>query len=196
MLVPEQCLNLTMRILIVWLWFGGLSFLYAQEFTNDAKYLEDQFYLGINYNILGNKPSNVSQSSLSYGLMGGFIKDIPLNSKRNFGIAVGLGYAVNSYYSNIIYSPNENPNYTLLQDNIEGFKRSKIETHLLEVPFQLRWRSSNDLEYRFWRIYGGFKLGYNFAGRSKLVTETTSEGYKNEDLEALEFGYSDFVLIT
>src|SRR5690606_9559354 len=67
----------------------------------DTKYLEDQFYIGLGYNLLLNKPDLLSQRNLSYGLQLGFIKDLPLNPERNFGLGVGVGYAVNSYYSNI-----------------------------------------------------------------------------------------------
>ena len=67
----------------------------------DLKYLEDQFYVGITYNLILNKPEGVTQSNFSYGLQGGIIKDIPLNIGRNVGIGIGLGEAYKSYYSNL-----------------------------------------------------------------------------------------------
>ena len=58
----------------------------------DLNYLEDQFYVGLTYNVILNKPADVNQQNLSYGLQLGFIKDLPLNSSRTFAIGVGLGY--------------------------------------------------------------------------------------------------------
>jgi len=104
--------------------------------SNDDKYLEDQFYLGITYNFLLDKPADVTQRNLSYGLQGGFIKDIPLNSNRTFGLGIGMGLAVNSYYSNMLASEtNTGIAYTVVGEDID-LKRSKIETHLIELPFE------------------------------------------------------------
>jgi len=78
----------------------------AQEVENplaaDEKYLEDQFYLGVTYNFLLNQPPTVGQQSLSYGLRGGFIKDIPLNTERTVALGLGVGYGGYSYYSNLV----------------------------------------------------------------------------------------------
>ena len=51
----------------------------------DPKYREDQFYLAITYNLLGNKPDNVTQTGFSSGFHLGYIRDLPLNERRNFG---------------------------------------------------------------------------------------------------------------
>ena len=67
----------------------------------DDRYLEDQFYIGLGINFLLDRPTDVVQRSLSYSLQTGFIKDIPLSARRNVGLGLGLGYAVNSYYTNI-----------------------------------------------------------------------------------------------
>ena len=49
-------------------------------------YLEDQLYISVSYNSLKNQPDGIKDSGVSYGVSTGFIKDIPLNEKRNFGI--------------------------------------------------------------------------------------------------------------
>ncbi len=121
-----------------------------------SKYLEDQFYIGFGYNLLLNKPSEAVQRNLSYNLQAGFIKDIPLNARRNFGVGLGLGYAVNSYYSSIV-AAETGDDITYEVRSTSEFNRSKFETHSLEVPLELRWRTSTAEEYRFWRIYAGAK---------------------------------------
>lgn len=161
-----------------------------------SKYLEDQFYLGITYNFLLDKPTDFTQRNLSYGLQGGIIKDIPLNSTRTFAIGVGLGYAVNSYYSNILASKSvDGIEYAIIEGDIIVIeeeeirvKRNKIETHLVELPFEFRWRNSSAKEYKFWRIYSGIKLGYVFSSRSKLVTEVNKTSFINPDIRKFQYG--------
>lgn len=152
-----------------------------------AKYLEDQFYIGLGFNLLYNKPSDVTQTSLSYNLQTGFIKDIPFNKKRNFGIGIGMGYATNSYYSNIVAIQTNNI-ITYQIGGVEGFRRSKFETHAIELPFELRWRTSNANDYKFWRIYTGARLGYVFSGKSRLVTEDDKTSFTNDNIEKLQYG--------
>jgi len=169
----------------------------SQELNiGDTKYLEDQFYLGITYNFLLDKPNDFTQRNLSYGLQGGLIKDIPLNSTRTFAIGVGLGYAVNSYYSNMLASKTSDGiayeiiegDIIFIEDEEIRVKRNKIETHLVELPFEFRWRNSSPTEYKFWRVYTGFKLGYVFSSRSKLVTEANKASFRNPDIRKFQYG--------
>ncbi len=154
----------------------------------DTRYLEDQFYVGLTYNFLLNKPEGVTQRSLSYGLMGGFIKDIPLNARRNIALGIGLGYGVNSYYSNLRASETSDGfEYQILEDDFD-YKRNKIETHLIEMPIEFRWRNSTARDYKFWRIYTGLKLAYVLGSRSKLVTDTYTDSFFNTETGNFRYG--------
>ncbi len=157
------------------------------EAVLDDKYLEDQFYLGLGFNFLLDRPQDVSQRSLSYSFQLGFIKDIPLNQNRNFGIGLGVGYATNSYYTNIGASDmGGQRTYEIL--NSEEFKRTKLETHAVEFPFEIRWRTSTAETYKFWRVYTGARVGYVFSGRSRLTTDDGSDGFSNPDIQNLQYG--------
>ena len=176
---------------------GGLAQTSSDTNTID-KYLEDQFYVGLTYNFLLNKPDDVTQSNLSYGLQGGMIKDIPLNKRRNVAIGIGLGYAVNSYYTNLqVTEVADGFQYRILEPG-SSFKRNKIETHLIEVPIEFRWRNSTAESYKFWRVYTGIKLGYVVGSRSKFVSSTEKISFYNTDTEnfqyglTLNFGYNTF----
>ncbi|GGW30011.1 hypothetical protein GCM10007383_14070 [Arenibacter certesii] len=159
--------------------------LYDQE---NRKYLEDQFYVGVTYNFLRDLPVDVEQRNLSYGLQGGFIKDIPVNWDRTLGFGLGLGYAINSYYSNVrAHKLDSGIAYELLDGNT-SYKRNKIETHVIEMPLQLRWRNSTPEEYKFWRIYTGMKLGYVVGNRSKFVGNSGKIGFKNPDIRNFQYG--------
>ncbi|MCM4152857.1 PorT family protein [Arenibacter sp. N53] len=156
--------------------------------NGDRKYLEDQFYFGLTYNFATELPIGVSQRNLSYGLQGGFIKDIPLSYDRTFGLGIGLGYGINSYYTNLLASQQGTElEYTIL-DSDADFKRNKIATHVLELPFQFRWRNSTPQEYKFWRIYTGIKMGYVFDGRSKYVSSTEKIVLVNKDIRDFQYG--------
>ncbi len=161
----------------------------AQALQKDTRYLEDQFYIGISYNLLLNKPEDIEQRNLPYGLQLGYIKDIPLNKERNVGLGIGLGYAINNYYTNIIAFENAGSNisYTVPTNDI-GLKRSKVATHTIEIPLELRWRNSTATEYKFWRVYFGAKLGWAFDARSKFVAEESKESFSNVDIRNLQYG--------
>lgn len=186
---------------IIWIFIlilGGNVFGQQGEEQIDLKYLEDQFYLGTTYNIVLNKPTNVTQRNFSYGLMGGFIKDIPVNSNRNVGFGLGLGYAYNNYYTNLLaVESTTGTDYIVLDDDV-SYKRNKVDTHVLEFPIEFRWRTSTPTEYKFWRVYAGMKLGYVLGARSKFVSSDDKIAFKNNDIERfrygvmLNFGYSTF----
>ena len=156
--------------------------------STDDRYLEDQFYLGITYNFLLQQPEDVTQRSLSYGLQAGFIKDIPLNRTRTTGLGIGLGYGVYSYYSNLVASETTSGIEYEVDGGGADFNRNKLETHMLEMPIQFRWRTSTATEYRFYRIYAGVKLAYLLGARSKLVTDQFKDSFYNTDVRKLQYG--------
>ncbi|MEE9363858.1 MAG: porin family protein [Cellulophaga sp.] len=155
--------------------------------VTDTRYFEDQFYIGVSYNLLLEKPQDVKRKNMSYGLSVGVIKDIPLNKKRNVAIGVGIGYAVNSYYTNLLAAETGDiRTYTI--ETEDNFKRNKIETHLLELPIEFRWRESTPENHKFWRLYAGVKFGYAFANRSKFVSNEKKVSFFNEDIGSLQYG--------
>ena len=127
----------------------------------DDKYLDDQIYLNLTYISLLNTPPPISQSGFSFGLGGGFIKDLPVNSRRNIGFGAGLGYGFNNYYFNVRFDI-ENPEED--RDPINN----KIMLHVVELPLELRFRTSTATKYKFWRFYPGFKISYVFAENLSL----------------------------
>ncbi|PKB42152.1 outer membrane protein with beta-barrel domain [Cellulophaga sp. RHA19] len=178
-----------MRCLSFLLFFVLLgSSVYAQNKEVDSLYLEDQFYVGVTYNTFADKPANLDQRNLPYGLQLGFIKDLPINKNRTVGFGLGLGYAVNNYYSNLVASKQDNTiSYVLVDDDFD-YTRSKIETHLIEMPIEFRWRRSTPTKYKFFRIYAGAKLGYVFSAKSKFVSDDLKDVFKNTDVSNFRYG--------
>ncbi|MFK5959458.1 MAG: porin family protein [Lutibacter sp.] len=151
-------------------WFI-ISFLFifihlgAQEndSTINPRYLEDQIYLSLTYNILLQKPVTIVQNGFSGGVSIGFIKDIPFNSQRNFGIGIGIGYAYNVFIQNLkITEVNSVTFFEIAQD----YNTNRFGISTVELPFEIRWRNSTLNRYKFWRIYGGFKVSYVLMAKS------------------------------
>lgn len=151
--------------------------------TIDNKYLEDQLYFSISYNILNNKPKDDTNSLFSGSLSLGFIKDIPFNKKRNVGLGIGLGYVFNSYGNNILLYTDDGTQI------VEEYQNNKVKTHLVELPIEFRWRTSTATKYSFWRIYGGVNLGYTFHSKASLEYQGDHITIKNfEGIEKLQYG--------
>ncbi|MFK7813513.1 MAG: porin family protein [Maribacter sp.] len=181
-----------MRYYVLWLLISIPLGFYAQTEEDTTKtnprYFEDQFYAGITYNFILNLPDEASQRNFSYGLQGGFIKDVPLNKNRTIGIGLGLGLGLYTYYTNIRALENENSiSYELIVDN-DDFKRSKLETYLIEFPLEFRWRNSDTTTYSFWRVYAGVKFGYIFNARSKYVEINQKGAFANTDFQNFQYG--------
>ncbi len=127
----------------------------------DSLYREDQFYVGITYNLLFNRPANINQSGFSVGVHMGFTRDMPINKRRNVAFGLGLGYSVNVYNQNLFIGEEEGTEQSVFI-NLDGenFDRNQFTTHLIEAPLEFRWRTSVPETHKFYRIYTGFRVGY------------------------------------
>jgi hypothetical protein len=153
----------------------------------DSLYREDQFYLGVSYSNMQKAPSGFDQIKISPNVLAGFVRDFPINKNRTWAIAPGLGYRISVMNNNIGIPENGNNNsYVVL--NTE-FDKNKLILHYLELPVEVRWRTSTADSHRFWRIYTGLKLSYLVFDQYKYdaggikVRQT-----QNPDLEKLQYG--------
>lgn len=126
--------------------------------SEPARYFEDQLYLNISYNALQGKgkAKDLIKSITAYGISFGIIKDMPINKRRNFGLGLGLGYGYQNYRSNVF-----NPDFLAQKQTA---KITPITLHELQVPLQIRWRTSSAVKYSFWRVYAGVQMNYLFTG--------------------------------
>ena len=179
--------------LIVFIFFMGITYCFAQEHMKievDSLYKEDQFYAGITYNLLGKRENDIKQSGFSLGFHLGFIKDMPLNQKRNVAIGIGLGYSANSFNQNLLVNKDNTDNfiYSILEDT-NTYTKNKFSTHLIELPIEFRWRTSTATDYNFWRIYTGFKFGYILTHTTKYKGDLGNIKYSNNnDFNKLQYG--------
>lgn len=154
----------------------------------DSLYREDQFYLGLTYNTLQNKPENLSQQKISLGVSAGFLRDMPINKNRNVAIATGLGFALNNYNQNLTISKVGDTNNYSIDNNGAGFEKNKFTQLLVEVPLEFRWRSSTFESYKFWRVYGGVKFSYLLYDKSVLKAATKTIITNNSDFNDFLYG--------
>lgn len=155
----------------------------------DSLYREDQFYVSVTYNSLINLPDKVSQNSFSTGIHLGVIRDFPINKRRNLALALGLGYSFNSFNQNIKISSSNPVTYTILESS--NYSKNNFSQHFLELPIELRWRTSNSKRYKFWRVYSGIRLGYLLASKSIFEAGSLGESHRNlKGLNSLQYGLS------
>lgn len=162
----------------------------------DSLYREDQFYFSFSYNNLQNKPDGLTQEKFSPSISVGFLRDMPINKKRNFAIAAGIGYSLNVYNHNLLTSDGDlGPGIQRVYEiatSTDYFSKNKLSLHYVDFPIEFRYRTSTPETHRFWRIYTGFKVSYLFADTYKFE----GNGYTfidsgNTDLNKIQ--YSTYV---
>jgi len=154
-------------ILLLFLLVSTVLSAQTNNLTKENNYLEDQIYIGLNYINAVNLPGGVRQNGFSNSLSFGFIKDIPINKKRNVAFGIGLGYGHNTYFQNLkIYTVNNSTVFEIL-DGVD-YEKNKFSSHTLEIPLEFRWRDSSIDKYKFWRLYIGAKLSYAFLTKAKF----------------------------
>lgn len=179
---------------IVLVFIFSTTTIFSQEITSkvvDSLYKEDQFYIGTTYNVLENRPSGLKQNSFSLGFHLGYIKDMPVNKRRNKSIGIGLGYSTNSYIQNMLIQQDNSGNfsYSIIDEEAVSFTKNKFSEHILELPIEFRWRTSTATDYKFWRIYTGIKFGYVFSNRSKFEGSLGELKYSNiDDFNEFQYG--------
>lgn len=160
----------------------------------DSLYREDQFYFNFTYNTLQNTPSGLKQNKFSTGISFGFLRDIPINKKRTFALALGLGYSSAAYNDNLLISKvtdvNGNParNYEIISGDTP-YDKNKMALRFIDIPFEFRWRNSTPDSHKFWRIYTGFKVSYLFSDKYKFESPgETIIVKRNPDLNKFQYG--------
>lgn len=182
-----------MRILINCFIFLSFFSVFSQSIPDfeavDSLYREDQFYIGVTYNTLQNRPIGVTQNNFTPSFSIGILRDMPINKARNKAIAAGLGYSLNSYNQNLLISENNgNRQYSVIQDGTL-FDKNKLTLHSIDIPIEYRWRTSVPETHKFWRIYTGLKLSYLFNTQSNYEDSQTSYTVTgNPDINKFQYG--------
>jgi len=173
-------------ILVLW---SITCYTQTKNSKQKSDYLEDQVYIGLTFINLIDLPDDVNQNGFSNNFSIGFIKDIPLNLERNFALGIGLGYGQNTYFQNIKISEVDNQTIFELLDNTNSFSNNKFKAFTLEIPLELRWRTSTLHKYKFWRFYAGTKLSYAFLTKTKFKGKPSNVKLNNiQEYNKLQYG--------
>ncbi|UJH90509.1 PorT family protein [Antarcticibacterium sp. 1MA-6-2] len=167
----------------------------------DSAYREDQIYVGLTFHLLTDLPGEVTQKAFSGGFHLGFIRDFPINQRRNIALGAGLGWSINTYGHELFIGEDEEGK-TIFRDlnarDIE-YDTNRLSTHLIEVPIEFRWRTSTPETYKFWRVYAGVRLGYayflktNFKQDGNQVMQKEVPEFQRFRIgSTLTFGYNTF----
>lgn len=167
----------------------------------DSLYREDQFYIGLTFHLLHDFPGEASQKGFSGGFHTGFIRDFPINQRRNIAIGAGLGWSINTY-GHELFLGQDSEGQTIFRD-LEAlgldYDTNRYTTQLVEAPIEFRWRTSTPESYKFWRVYTGLRLGYIYNFRSNFK-QTGNQVIQNDVPElqkfrigtTFTFGYNTF----
>lgn len=182
-----------MRLFYVLLFLFSIQLCLSQDSLSvdiDDRYREDQFYASITYNLLADNPSSISSTDFSTGFHFGFIRDMPINKKRNWSVGLGFGISANSYNQNLyITETSTGIAFTDSDNSFGNVSKNKFTTYLIDLPLEFRWRTSNATDYKFWRIYPGFKFSYLVFSSSRLESELQDIKLSNIDaFNRLQYG--------
>jgi len=131
--------------------------------VNDPFYREDQFYIGITHSLYLDTPEGFKQNSISAGFQIGTLRDIPINEKRTWAIAPGIGLSTYNMRTNwLVLDPQQND-----YEVNSNYTKNKQNFYFLDIPIEIRWRTSTIQSYKFWRIYSGFRYSYLLASDSR-----------------------------
>ncbi len=178
-------------ILTLFIFFGAFAQEYGAEIkVIDSLYREDQFYINFTTNKFQNL-KGLSQSKFSPGFCIGFLRDMPVNKSRTFAFAAGLGYSLSVNSNNLLINSNDGTTsntYSFFATN-GHYDKNKLSLQYIDLPIEIRWRSSTPDSHKFWRIYAGFKISYLVANLYKMDSDTQSIVYRNNaDLNKLLYG--------
>ncbi len=160
------------NIVLIVFFFSAFSIYSQNDFDS---YREDQLYVGVYYNSLGDKLTNFKENKFSSSFNLGFIRDIPLSKSGKFAIGLGVGLGINSFNNNLKLS-SDNLNTITLLNSRDIPKKNTFNFSEIQLPFEIRWRNSSSTNYKFWRIYAGLK--YSRVISSSYTYESNSERYK------------------
>lgn len=151
------------------------------------RYSEDQLYVSISYAQFSDQPATITKSNFSYAISTGFLKDFSLNKKGTFSIAGGIGYGYT--YFNHELKVDEINGATVFSDDTT-ITSNFFRSHSLEIPFELRWRTSTAKKYNFWRVYTGVKFLYDLSNSFEYIN-TNSNKFKYANVSSyrkLQYG--------
>lgn len=152
--------KISLLLFLLWASFA------SAQIKDSLDYREDQVYIDVNFSLQPNSISDFKQNGFSRSVHLGMLRDYPISKMGDKAIAVGMGYGFVRLVNNVNV---EKSQQTYLYDIpvAQRALRNVFSYHQLQLPVELRWRTSNPSEYAFWRVYLGYRLSYQFGAQYK-----------------------------
>jgi hypothetical protein len=157
--------------LILFILIGINSF--AQMVTEETK-RKFTFGLDIFTDIWQDKPESINPKTINPGvnIFGSYNY---IFGKSNVSFSPGIGLGIHNLYSDSWLRVNNDSAYFEPVPDTLGFKRSKLTTTYLDIPFELRFKSKGEF-----RLAIGFKFGFLIKAHTKYKGENYIEGTSDQ----------------
>lgn len=158
-------------------------------------FAKDQFSFSLNNTQLIKSTNEVNLSVFSRGVNLQMMYPI-IGNNSNVAIAIGFGYAGQNYYlKEYISFNNDSIWFKSIPDSVD-YKKYKLSTNYLTVPFELRFRTNpNKTNRKSFKIYPGFRLGMmvnvhtKYIGDDMLTHEKIKEKqYDQKHINLIDYG--------
>ena len=177
------------------------------EFKKKINEAKDRIVINLSYDALLNLPDGLKMKGFSRGFDAYFMYDVVLG-KSNFSIAPGIGVGTNNYFHKYKIYTDENG-----ETQFESFgeeikvKKSKLALTSIDIPLELRFRTTPNSKGYSWKVALGAKVGrvvqnkwkYKGQMRNDLSDEIQDTKFKIYNLDNINkwrygvlarFGYS------
>lgn len=138
----------------------------SAQVKDSLSYREDQLYVNLNLGIQFNDINGFKQNGFSRSIHIGALRDFPITDKGDKAVAIGLGYGFVRLVNNINVEQVQN-GYRYSVPEVQRALRNVFTYHQLQLPIELRLRTSTLQDYAFWRVYLGYRLSYQFGAQYK-----------------------------
>jgi len=152
---------------------------------------KDRILVGASFANWLNVPSGINvKFAGSRGFDAAVVWDQPLGTSP-ISLALGVGFSAQNISTNAKYlidSVTGNTTLVAYPDSAD-IKRNKISTSYVNIPFELRFRSKPDKEYRRWTVAAGFKFGILVQSHFKKIENgIKTKNYPVDNLNLLNYG--------
>lgn len=134
---------------------------------------QDMFMVDLSLERLTNLPSKVEQRFFSRGVSVLAMYDLILG-KSNFSLGIGGGFSSQSIFTNALLQKDSTagPSYFAEISSETNYTKSKIVTNFLELPVEIRYRTTANAKGHSWKIAAGVRVGTLVDVHSKYIDTT------------------------
>lgn len=160
-----------------------------EEIKPLPKEVKDKLIIDLTLDSWKSAPPGIHLQTWSPGASVALFNDIRFG-RSPFGFAFGIGVSSHNVHHNGTFTEapatDTTPAFTSFVPRMVPFKKNKLVTNYIEIPFELRFRTSGENPFRF---YPGFKFGYRVNIHTKVIDDTGKwKFYTFPNVDPLRYG--------